>query len=99
MFQYIDAKGAFCGLQILPKCVSGRGSAQDQQRRICITMLPQDLQSAGESALSYSILPPSALDTKTLRLRRLSLAGGNASKYFPVEQRVMEHLTLLILYY
>ena len=49
-----------------------------------------------------TILPPSALDTKSRHLRRLGLAGWGlrqCPKYFPREQRVMESLTLLILYY
>jgi len=44
------------------------------------------------------ILPLSALTTKT---RHLGLAGwgGIAPKYFAIEERVMEHLALLILHY
>ena len=51
------------------------------------------------------ILPPSVLlATKIRRLQRLRLAGGGSRRslshtFYSIEQRVMEHLTLLILYY
>jgi len=96
IFQHIGAKSSILWPSKYTKMHFRLGLRPGLRWRSSCTTLPQNYLVGWEGDM---ILQPSALTTKTLCL---GLVGGIAPpppKYFPLEQHMMEHLTLPILYY